>query len=314
MSINMTAFLKLMFSRTEKYCIGDFTWFYTLKNYRNKNYISYKSYKRWDYEILPCERWGSVEIVDKNIDRIESFLDYLENGQFLFTKLEYIYANYKYEYVDWETNLVSKTICPTEYNEVVDIFNKRVKILEEAFKLFYENKDKNIGRTIYYDTGLVRDIIYSDFLEFISDCYYRYEDSSYCGIFTNLIDKLKIIEGITITDGAYISELPYEVLLRIKRDNEASEEIMDYVEKYIQKNLQNKDIDEEREDANMSDKYNAGKRIKEIEKAIREVQKDGLKVGITEDNKLYVENTVYTKTHCKDESNFGYAEIECFSD
>ena len=55
----------------------------------------------------------------------------------------------------------------------------------------------------------------------------------------------------------------------------------------------------------MSDRYNAKKRLKEIEKAIREVQKDGLKVGITEDGKLYVENTSYTKTHCNDGSGLG---------
>lgn len=64
----------------------------------------------------------------------------------------------------------------------------------------------------------------------------------------------------------------------------------------------------------VNSRYDAGKRIKEIEEAIRKIQKDGLKVGLTEDDKLYVENTSYTKTHYKDESNFGYAEIECFSD
>ncbi|HAT4302242.1 TPA: hypothetical protein I9089_002347 [Clostridium perfringens] len=64
----------------------------------------------------------------------------------------------------------------------------------------------------------------------------------------------------------------------------------------------------------MSDRYNAKKRLEEIEKAIRQVQKDGLRVGITEDNELYVENTIYTKTHYRSESDFGYAKIECFSD
>ncbi|EGT3606845.1 hypothetical protein ACSW9O_15715 (plasmid) [Clostridium perfringens] len=314
MDIDMTAFLRLMFSRVEEYGVGDFTWFYTLKNYRNKTHIHYRSYKRWDYEFLPCERWGAIETVDKNIDRIENFLEYLENGQFLFAKLEHIYAYYKYEYVDWENHLTSETIYPDRYNKVVDIFNKRVEALEKVFKLFYENKDKNIGRTMYFDTGLIGDIIYSDFLDFLSDCYYRYEDSSYCGVFTDLIDELKIIEGTIIEKAKYLSELPYDVLLRLKKENELPSDLMSRVDKYINEKIQEKETEDRNEDTNINYKYSAKYRIEGIKKAIREVQKDGLKIGITEDGKLYVENTSYTKTHCNDEGGFGYAEIECFSD
>lgn len=61
-----------------------------------------------------------------------------------------------------------------------------------------------------------------------------------------------------------------------------------------------------------SEKYNADLRIKDIESAIRDLQKDGLKVGL-EDGKLYVENTVYTSKNGKKEP-FGYATIDCFAD
>lgn len=61
----------------------------------------------------------------------------------------------------------------------------------------------------------------------------------------------------------------------------------------------------------MYDRYDAGKRIKEIENAIRNVQKDGLKVGL-KDGKLYVENTSCRNNNVTD--NFKYAEIDCFAD
>ena len=63
----------------------------------------------------------------------------------------------------------------------------------------------------------------------------------------------------------------------------------------------------------MNTKYDASIRILEIEKAIRNIQKDGLKVGI-KDGKLYVENTSVGLLKKIDKSNtYGYAEIDCFA-
>ena len=63
----------------------------------------------------------------------------------------------------------------------------------------------------------------------------------------------------------------------------------------------------------MTTKYDASIRILEIEKAIRNVQKDGLKVGI-KDGKLYVENTSVGLLKEANKSNtYRYAEIDCFA-
>lgn len=65
--------------------------------------------------------------------------------------------------------------------------------------------------------------------------------------------------------------------------------------------------------------YNAKERIKEIEEAISQIRKDGLKVGavVDEDNnvKLFVENTVATFNkqegyNYSDNDSFAYAEIK----
>lgn len=61
-----------------------------------------------------------------------------------------------------------------------------------------------------------------------------------------------------------------------------------------------------------SERYNAELRIKEVEQAIRNLQRDCLKVGL-KDGKLYVENTIYTSNYGNN-SLFGYAEIDCFAD
>lgn len=62
-----------------------------------------------------------------------------------------------------------------------------------------------------------------------------------------------------------------------------------------------------------SAKYDASLRIKEIEKAIRNVQKDGLRVALN-DGKLCVENTVRTMDTNDYMEPFGYSEIDCFGD
>lgn len=62
-----------------------------------------------------------------------------------------------------------------------------------------------------------------------------------------------------------------------------------------------------------STKYDASLRASEIKEAIRNVQKDGLKVGLL-DGKLYVENTVRTMTTSDYTDSFGYSEIDCFAD
>ena len=63
----------------------------------------------------------------------------------------------------------------------------------------------------------------------------------------------------------------------------------------------------------MDEIYDAFERIKKVKSAIRDIQRDGLKVGIKtrEDGKvvLYVENTFY---HNMD--TFKYAEIDCFAE
>ena len=60
-------------------------------------------------------------------------------------------------------------------------------------------------------------------------------------------------------------------------------------------------------------KYDASLRIKGIEKAIRNVQKDGLRVALN-DGKLCVENTVRTMNTNDYTEPFGYSEIDCFAD
>ena len=60
-------------------------------------------------------------------------------------------------------------------------------------------------------------------------------------------------------------------------------------------------------------KYDASLRIMEIKKAIRNVQKDGLRVALN-DGKLCVENTVRTMNTNDYTEPFGYAEIDCFGD
>ena len=62
-----------------------------------------------------------------------------------------------------------------------------------------------------------------------------------------------------------------------------------------------------------SAKYDASLRIKEIERAIRNVQKDGLRVALN-DGKLCVENTVRTMNTNDYTEPFGYSEIDCFAD
>lgn len=62
-----------------------------------------------------------------------------------------------------------------------------------------------------------------------------------------------------------------------------------------------------------SAKYDASLRIKEIEKVIRNVQKDGLRVALN-DGKLCVENTVRTMNTNDYTEPFGYSEIDCFGD
>lgn len=62
-----------------------------------------------------------------------------------------------------------------------------------------------------------------------------------------------------------------------------------------------------------SAKYDASLRIKEIEKAIRNVQKDGLRVALN-DGKLCVENTVRTMNTNDYTEHFGYSETDCFAD
>lgn len=62
-----------------------------------------------------------------------------------------------------------------------------------------------------------------------------------------------------------------------------------------------------------SAKCDASLRIKEIEKAIRNVQKDGLRVALNE-GKLCVENTVRTMTTDDYTEPFGYSEVDCFGD
>lgn len=62
-----------------------------------------------------------------------------------------------------------------------------------------------------------------------------------------------------------------------------------------------------------SAKYDASLRIKEIEKAIRNVQKDGLRVALN-DGKICVENTVRTMNTNDYTEPFGYSEIDCFGD
>ena len=62
-----------------------------------------------------------------------------------------------------------------------------------------------------------------------------------------------------------------------------------------------------------SAKYDASLRIKEIEKTIRNVQKDGLRVALN-DGKLCVENTVRTMNTSDYTEPFGYSKIDCFGD
>lgn len=62
-----------------------------------------------------------------------------------------------------------------------------------------------------------------------------------------------------------------------------------------------------------SAKYDASLRIKEIEKAIRNVQKDGLRVTLN-DGKICVENTVRTMNTNDYTEPFGYSEIDCLGD
>lgn len=62
-----------------------------------------------------------------------------------------------------------------------------------------------------------------------------------------------------------------------------------------------------------SAKCDASLRIMEIEKAIRNVQKDGFRVTLN-DGKLCVENTVRTMNTNDYTEPFGYAEIDCFGD
>lgn len=62
-----------------------------------------------------------------------------------------------------------------------------------------------------------------------------------------------------------------------------------------------------------SAKYDTSLRIKEIEKAIRNVQKDGLRVALNE-GKLCVENTVRTMNTNDYTEPFGYSELDFFAD
>lgn len=62
-----------------------------------------------------------------------------------------------------------------------------------------------------------------------------------------------------------------------------------------------------------SAKYDAALRAKEIEKVIRNVQKDGLRVALNSE-KLCVENTVRTMDTNDYTETFGYFEIDCFGD
>lgn len=53
----------------------------------------------------------------------------------------------------------------------------------------------------------------------------------------------------------------------------------------------------------MNEKYSASLRLKVLEKIIEDIGKDGLRVGITQDNKLFVQNTVAEPT-----TEYGYAQ------
>lgn len=95
-------------------------------------------------------------------------------------------------------------------------------------------------------------------------------------------------------------------------EKQVSEMVTDILKNHSQANM----FDYHGDGSNMlesSAKYDASLRIKEIEKAIRNVQKDGLAVGLS-DGKLYVENTVRTGNTNDYTEPFGYAEIDCFCD
>lgn len=53
----------------------------------------------------------------------------------------------------------------------------------------------------------------------------------------------------------------------------------------------------------MIDKYNASLRLKIVEKIIIGIRRDGLKVGITPEGKLFVQNTAVNP-----DTEYGYAE------
>ena len=65
-----------------------------------------------------------------------------------------------------------------------------------------------------------------------------------------------------------------------------------------------------------SERFNAEQYLNNILIAIREAQKQGLKVGVTKDNTLYVENTCARNGINEKIKNtkFAYCEAECFAD
>lgn len=53
----------------------------------------------------------------------------------------------------------------------------------------------------------------------------------------------------------------------------------------------------------MNDRYSASLRLKVLEKIINDIRKDGLRVGITNDDKLFVQNTIVEPN-----TEYGYAQ------
>lgn len=110
------------------------------------------------------------------------------------------------------------------------------------------------------------------------------------------LDKISGLSGI-VSDK--IEELERQVKTMVS----------DILENYSEANI----FDYYGDGSNMlssSAKYDASLRIKEIERAIRNVQKDGLRVALN-DGTLCVGNTVRTMNTNDYTEPFGYSEIDC---
>lgn len=115
-------------------------------------------------------------------------------------------------------------------------------------------------------------------------------------------EELGKISGLTGIVSDKIEELEKQVKIMVS----------DILEKHSESSM----FDYYGDGSNMlssSAKYDASLRIKEIEKAIRNVQKDGLRVALNE-GKLCVENTVRTMNTNDYTEPFGYSEIDCFGE